>query len=416
MDMRKIIWVMLLLLAGADVGIRAQTAPSDLAGTIAYLGDDYNVYTFTPALDQISVLTRDASRRRHYLYPTWAKDGRLAYFCCEVQRSASLEVYITDDPTISGELVYMADDEIFTYAAWSPASTDLAVLIGRVRGPGFKVELLHQADGVTTHEMVGTGAPYYFSWSPDGARMLWHRNNQRIDIFDVGQNASVSTLNIIPGNFAVPAWSPLDDRLLLGQLNTERMTTDLVIYDQGESTPLATGINGLIAFNWSPDGQYVAYRVINRSGYGKVVVLDAASGQEIASSSSDTVIAFFWSPDSQSIAFITPARRSARNFDASYAPQLQQREIELTWSLLDLNAGNSRRLVNFNPTNEMLYVLTYFDQFAQSHRFWSPDSRALVYGEIASTGEPTISILDITDNRVVPFSVGQGVLGIWSYQ
>ncbi|MBC8170118.1 MAG: hypothetical protein H7X77_00530, partial [Anaerolineae bacterium] len=124
----------------------------------------------------------------------------------------------------------------------------------------------------------------------------------------------------------------------------------------------------------------------------------------------------FWSPDSQSIAFITPARRSAGTFDASYTPRLQQPELELTWSLLDLSDGSSQRLASFNPTNEMIYVITYFDQFAQSHRLWSPDSRALVYGEVTAEGDLIISILDIAADRVVPYSIGQGVLGIWSYQ
>ncbi len=140
------------------------------------------------------------------------------------------------------------------------------------------------------------------------------------------------------------------------------------------------------------------------------------------------MIAFFWSPDSQSLAYVSPVRvREAGTFDASYHPAdlnrpVQQGEFRLRWSVLNTDSGSSTVLSLFAPTDPLLYLLTYFDQFAQSHRLWSPDSRYLVYAERNNSGNGgqspgggTVSILDTTAPDAVPFTVADGVLGIWSF-
>ncbi len=66
---------------------------------------------------------------------------------------------------------------------------------------------------------VGTGAPFYYSWSPDGQRMVWQRNNRQIDIFDVNANEISRTFDQLPAEFFAPAWSPVDDRVLFGVAN-----------------------------------------------------------------------------------------------------------------------------------------------------------------------------------------------------
>ncbi|HEX2622947.1 MAG TPA: hypothetical protein VHL11_22460 [Phototrophicaceae bacterium] len=427
---QAVCWITLLLLTSAT-GIQAQSdtpALPQISGTLAYIGNDYNVYTFTPASSQNSVqLTTDAAPSHRYIYPTWSDDNRLAYFCCDIQTSSTpvVEIYVSDTPDQSGTLIYNESEEIMTYAYWSPEACvdqpdcrDLAVLIGRATVAGFKVEIFHNTAGDTSavaHDQVGTGSPFYFSWSPNGSQMLWQRNNRRMDVFSLADMSS-RQLNQIPGGFAAPMWSPVDDRLLFGQLNTENLTTDLVVSEDDEITPLVERIGGLVAFNWSPDGKYIAYRILNRQGYGNLIVIDAKTGAEIATSSVDNVVSFFWSPDSQSIAYVTPDIRRSGTFDASYSPQQQNDRLELIWSVLSLTNGTSQRFSVFSPTPEMVYILTYFDQFAQSHRLWSSDSHALVYGEVTLEGEPSVSILDIAGHNAVPFSVASGVLGIWSYQ
>jgi TolB protein len=62
----------------------------------------------------------------------------------------------------------------------------------------------------------------------------------------------------------------------------------------------------------------------------------------------------------------------------------------------------------------MIYVLSFFDQFAQSHRIWSPDSAYLVYSEITGEDETVLSVLDIRRPDSTPIIVADGVIGFWS--
>jgi hypothetical protein len=64
----------------------------------------------------------------------------------------------------------------------------------------------------------------------------------------------------------------------------------------------------------------------------------------------------------------------------------------------------------------MFYLLAFFDQFSQSHRIWSPDSRYIVYSETADGGESLVKILDTLAEPFVPFTVAEGEFGTWSYQ
>jgi TolB protein len=418
--MKKLMIVCMLLVAIFGF---ASSQPQDIppfTGAIAYIGGDSNVYTAKVEQGEVltSQLTNDATIRRHYQFPTWSTDGRLAYFCCDPRFSGRslVEVYITEDSSLAGKNVYQQQDEVFTYANWSPQNCDqgencryLAVLLGGNR-EGFKVELIRESGSWT----AGTGSPFYFSWSPDGEEMLWQRNNQRVDVFSVLDNEISIELESPPGLFPAPMWSPVDDRLLIGVLNREEFSTRLVTIEGEGETTLVEDIQGVVAFNWSPDGEYIAYRVLNQQGYSALSVINAKTGEQVGSSEGENVIAFFWSPDSSKVAYVIPDLRAADTFDTSLQP-VQQNTVELAWIVLDVVTGDIQRYSNFTPTSDMVYLFSYFDQFAQSHHLWSPDSRFLVYGENLN-GESVISILDTGDANTVPFSLAEGVIGIWSYQ
>jgi TolB protein len=420
------------MIVAAGGGVIAQDELTSFIGQIAYIGDDYNVYTYNGQTQQTEQLTDDAAPRRHYEYPVWSTDGRLAYFCCNLNaaREPIMEVYVSPEGSTEGDLSYEGENEVFTYASWSPANCKtgencryLAVLISRLNAPGFKLELLETEVDDAESRTIGTGAPYYSSWSPDGTEMIWQRNNRQLNRYDIERD-NIFTLDQAPGFFSAPMWSPVDDRILIGELTRDGLTTDLVIIEGTKSTALVEDVEGIVAFNWSPDGQAVAYRTIQRNGYQEVVVIDATSGAEITRSAMANVVAFFWSPDSEKIAYVSIVRDDGSSsaslpnirVEAIFAQQ-DPLDIRLGWSVMNVAAGDERDYSVFIPTDEMLYLLTYFDQFAQSHQLWSPDSAALVYTELkAETLQPTISILDISGQNPVPFSLADGVFAVWSYQ
>lgn len=431
--MRKIRWFLLflVLVTSSATAILAQDGNSDTteaSGLIAYIGADYNVYTFNPIDNTRVKLTSDAGESKYYQWPTWANDGRLAYFSVQGTEEGDFitEVYVSEDGKDIGKLIYTGTNEAFNYAYWSPRNCDLeencrdiAVLLSSEEAQGLFVELIRDIEEPTS-QMLGVGGPFYYSWSPNGDRMLWQRNNQRLDIYDVNEDKIIDTLSQTPGRFQAPLWSPVDDRLLFGVLSEDRQSTDLVIVANGESQALVSNLEGVVSFAWSPNGNNVAYRLIEEDRLGPIFIVDAVTGETLVRSNVSGVIAFFWSPNSDYIAYLTlaasPGSFNASIMTDSHLMARMQTLPGLAWTVMDIVDGNTHRYGSFLPTRDMVYMLRYFDQFAQSHRVWSPDSRHLVYSEITPDNRSIISLLDTTQANTVPFSIGEGRIGVWSFE
>ncbi len=428
---RPLTWIVIvLLLLAVDFGRAGADDESllNIPGRIAYIGTDFNVYSIDLRAGHTFQLTDDATPVRRYQWPTWADNDKLAYFCCDPLHSARLsaEVYISPDGETSGEEVYRSANQIFTYAAWSPQDCtqeagcrDLAVLLSELGVSTFSVELIRSLANETENRTVGQGAPFYYSWSPDGNRMLWHRDNDRLDMYSVAGD-ELDPIAETPGRFPTPAWSPVDDRLLLA-LADEDGLTDLAVYANGEARVLVPDLAGVVSFTWSPDGNYVAYRLFRDSRVGPLFVVDAVTGEEIMRTLDESVIAFFWSPDSSKIAYLSLATpRGSFNVSSQleFPVRLPAQEVQgLAWSIVDMeHGGQVRTYGTFLPTTELAYLLNFFDQFAQSHSIWSPDSAHIVYSQTNADQQQVISVLDMTRPDTVPFNIAEGIIGIWSYR
>jgi TolB protein len=427
MDKKWVSSIIVVLLCALSLAAVAQDDEQvDVPGQIAYIGTDFNVYRLDPRDNRHTQLTEDAGAERRYQWPTWATDGRLAYFSTFIDDSSIfMGVYVSADADDLGEEVYRGEQEAFNYAYWSPQNCstsetcrDLAILVSS-QTKGMFVELVRDGDAPTNLTAGIGGPPFYYSWSPDGTRMLWQRDNQRLDVYDAASDSVVDTLPQTPGIIFAPAWSPVDDRLLFGALNTEEQATDLIVVGHDEVVTLAEGLTGLVSYGWSPDGNYVAYRTVQEAGYGTLFVVNALTGEVVSRSPVEGVIAFFWSPDSQQVAYVTLATAPGA-FSAGeprtpgLAAPIAQEPIGIAWSVLKVNDDSAYRYGAFIPTEEMIYILRYFDQFAQSHRVWSPDSTHLLYSEVIDS-DPMINLLDVTREDSVPFSVAEGRIGIWSF-
>jgi TolB protein len=424
--MKKILLALLLSITfSAFVGVSAAQDDTLLTGKIAFIGNDFNVYTYTTADEITTALTADAAISRSeflsYRWPTWSTDGRLAFFAIEDSNEIAFTTtaFVSADGIEPPAEVYRGEGNMFNYAAWSPQncpqSTDcraLSVLMNNIRGGGLFVELIYDQTSLPT-ETIGRGGPFYYSWSPDGSQMLWQRNNARLDIYTVEQREIDRELTTVPGFFQAPAWSPVSELWLVGKRAADNKTELVVVSGESERT-LVDDLDGTVAFSWSPDGSQIAY--VDRQG--PMNVINALTGESVSQTVTGGVLSFFWSPDSQKIAFITlstPPGSSVTQNGVLAAPNPQeQRQLAVAWSVLDLATGDVNRYEGFIPTAEMVYFFTYFDQFAQSHRVWSPDSRYLVYSDLLEDNAALIRVQD-TQSVLPPFTIGEGVLGIWSH-
>ncbi len=245
--------------------------------------------------------------------------------------------------------------------------------------------------------------------------MLWHtggatRYNDKARLAQYSLHSDeVTKVDLEPGLFIAPAWSPTGDQWLA----VTEVSSDDALHRLSSDSPeliletLQQAEDKHIVFSWSPDGGRVAYSVLRRSGgliFGPIHIYDLDSGQsqQVTADSFD-ISGFFWSPDGTRLAYLS---------------RLPLREaVWMQWRVINPNTGEDRGYAAFNPTYQMRYVVSSFNQYAQSHRIWSPDGRYLVYADQDDQRVERIWIVDtFADRDADPLFVAEGTMGFWSWQ
>lgn len=428
-----LLFAFLLILPVRAIGEKS----SQLTGRLAIIGDDYNVYAYNLPSSTLNPITNDASALRHYQWPTWSTDGRLAFFCCDnrVNMQRDAEVFVSSDGIQPAVNVFTEPNTSIIYAYWSPQNCedgvdcrDLALLVSDFARGDLGIRVLRNRPAESNLQGSEYGSPFYYHWNFAGTQMIFHRNNRDVTIYDV-ESASMTDAEAIvsSGLYQTPAWSPVDDRQVFGVRNADGRSTDLVVVDGSTTRTLLQAVQGFLSFAWSPDGKYIAYRVIAGNGSSPIHVVDMNTLEIVAVNSVGDIYAFFWSPDSQKIAYVTAQVGSDRSASIEqtatlakrYAAQNQQSAPQFLWNVYDVMGGVDTVITDFVPTYEMGYLLTYFDQFAPSHRIWSPDSQALVYSSVAQSAEgetkPGIFVAKV-DSPGESLLISDGVFAVWSFE
>jgi TolB protein len=401
-----------LFLAGCTAGDAATVAqrllarqpaaqgvpPTSPDNQLLIQGTDGNLYIGTPDGTARFALTSDASLSRAYAQPTWSADGsRIAWSRLDRRGSALMTSSFDGSQQSEVRVPFLP-----FYINWSPTGNRLAYLSNWqvVDEPSIALRIVaveEEANRVTT---VASGQPFYFAWSPDGEQMITHIGNERVELQAV--DGTPTSLVISGGAFPTPQWAPDGQRLLYAV--ADDTVQSLVITDL-EGTPLQelTTYEGRITFLQSPDGQRVAYVLTdaetdaNTLGPLYVVNADTLRTTEITDR---PVVAFFWSPDATKLAYLTLERVNAR--------------LGMRWNVWD---GDRRTAyAAFLPTNTFLRdYLPFFDQYAQSHRIWAPDSSAFVFAGTLANGEAGIWVQRLGGDEA-PEKAGTGLFASWSPQ
>lgn len=400
--------------------------PGSPSGYLAYIASDGNIYVTTPDLGEPLALTDDATAPPEgsgLSYPrvSWSPDGKLAY--ASVIRSgnhARARLYVKADLESAPKLVGVSEDHFVIYIHWAPTPcpdrdecSRLAYLIEEPDGIGLR--FVQTTPEGTTNQLLGLGWPFYFSWSPDSQEMIWHtggasrfNEDARIAHFRL-EDGEASKLDVQPGLFIAPAWSPSGGEWLVVNAEDGRDVLQILSRSHAGTTSrsLQEAQDKHFVFSWSPDGTKVAYTVLQRSGgliFGPIQVYDVVSGKsEQVTASSFDISGFFWSPDSSRIAYLS---------------RLPLREaVWMQWRVVDVRTLEDRGYAAFNPTYQMRYVISSFNQYAQSHRLWSPDGRYLVYADQDDARVERVWIVDtLAERGADPILVDEGTMGFWSWK
>ena len=400
-------------------------------GLIAYLGPDGNVYAFDPDAPEPFPITTDAQPEfgseagiTLYRAPTWSPDGRrLAFVTIRAGTESDGAALLVSEPGSANPAdlreIFSSETQTPFYLYWAPDSASLTFL-GSSPNSANLAMLQAFPDGAEAR-LLDTGQPYYWNWSPDGAQILVHEGgarpanpDARLSLLDPNAGETV-LLGSAPGGFQAPAWAP-DGETFLAVVGTDGTADELVRFNRdGTRLDALREVDGLTAFNWSPDGARIAFHSTTQATapFGPLLVLAAGTGEIEWSSLDRFAIAYFWSPDGKRLAYFHLEEDAG--FDALARPVRQEGEPQLSLSVLEVETGQVRRLAQFVPTAGFLEIVPFFDQYHHSLTIWSPDSAQLVFTGVDEDGIDIIWLVP-ADGAEPPRRMFEGSLAIWSWR
>lgn len=361
----------------------------------------------------------------HFQFPAWSPDGRL--IAAPGNDGADSGVWVLRDAANpEPAAVYRSQDRAPFYLYWSPDSRWLSFLANDA--PGIALWLA-EPDGASAARKLESGQPFYWNWAEEGDSMLIHTGgrapNGLITFIDT-QGESLTGEMAPPGPFQAPGISP-SGRYIAFAENGAAGASAIVIKDMmQDGVRQSAQHQGFAALSWSPASEQLAFispPVLAPHFFGPLRLLDAADGR-LRTLSSRTVVAFFWSPDGKTIAFLSPAGDGDDSGARAPGPAQTDGLLLDLW-LIDVASdpaalypappSGERRLASFQPGQLFTaQFLPFFDQYALSHRLWSPASDALVLPVQEADGSERVYVFPIDGSP--PYGVTEGMMGFWSWQ
>lgn len=423
-------------------GADAQVAGSpEILGRIAFINGNGRLGTVLPNGDELRLLAQPG---RFYQFPAWSPTNELlAAIGSDFEESG---VYVTTGPNSEDLREVYADQELSPiYLYWSPTGEEVSFIA--LNPDGLALHLA-PADGSSDSQVITTApGSFFWDWLPDAERVLIHTgfraqegDDTRTAFVPVGGDGSVSEVEE-DGFFQAPVVSADGRHYALGD-TVPGGGQWLKVWNIDEEQPRrAIPHQGAISMGWSPTRNVLAYTSPVRPArtfYGPLNLLDVETGA-IEVLVPQRVVAFFWSPDGRFIAYLTvsqhvepeeegpgldetspeaslpPGKRPQAAIRRARVLNLQEQRLLLDLHVADVESGQSRLLYTFEPTDIFVnQFLPFSDQYALSHRLWSPDSKAIVMASSDAAGREQIVVVPL--DRSQPTPVAEGNIAFWSHQ
>ena len=384
--------------------------PVDL---IAYVGHDANIYTINPDGTGRARITEEEGL---YTWPTWSPDSSNLVFSGITgitPESSNVGLFSLVKELGQVKQIYVNQrrargfiaDTAPHYPIWSPDSQRVAFISQTVSG--LSLFLDNPGDDEYPTPVVG-GGPMYLSWSPDSRYILLHVRLEHL-LLDTHNVGGPEDLSISSPSYRAPAWSPQGDRIIFAGENDVSDQTLFLADPRGENRVRLMDVPGNVAFLWSPKGDHIA--VARTTAFGEPLYdglqLISVDSLETRYLTNDKLFAYFWSPDGNKIAYIT----------------ITEELGVFRWKVVDIDEATERTLVDFEPSDGLFILFSFFDQYAYSHQLWSPDSRSLVFAGLLQGGPDLVSmgmqpndkiyVMEV-EGPVSPRAIADGILAFWS--
>lgn len=418
----------------AKITTEKKNLPRPIAGRIAYVGEGGNLYfcgaecakpvcfTCASKAEQamndaiapigLSAGPQTAPAAASYDLPTFSPGGTaIAYSSAQRSRggySFGVNVYdFSRRPPI--RIFQSSEHPIYFY--WMPDGQRIFFLAENENTLDLILAEVRENRPV---RMLLNGVPIFFAWNPSFNDLAFHYAPPE----DTGRTEQSGLMEIKPASQKVikiltqgaipyrsPIWSP-DGSHLAYVIDNQRGGFVLTVANSDGSAPkpmvgLAPGTTALV---WSPDSRSIAFSTLKQEGkmsYDGINLLELASGN-VTPVASDPAVAYSFSPDGKWLAYIGTS------------------ETANTWNVVAPSGGKPRKLCDFVASSAQSAVYRVFDQYALSHRIWSPDSRAIVFaGGILKQGQappanasPSVWVLPVDGGA--PHSIADGSVAFWS--
>lgn len=379
--------------------------------------------TAAPDGSDLRVLTPDGPS---YQFPAWSPDAsRVAATGGDDERG--LVVVVADRLGATPTTLYESALRPPFYLYWSPDGRQVSFLANEPTGgprPGIALHLA-PADGSADSRVVQTGQPFYWQWTADSSRLLIHvggaGRDARLGFLDLSNGTAQANLTT-PGFFQAPGISPSGRWLSFAE--AADAGSQVVALRLADGQRHTVPHRGLAAMSWSPTADLLAFISPAADGpffFGPLRLLDVETGA-VDTLTNETVLAFFWSPDGRTIAYLTrnddsprPQANASSVLVGNGRPQGHP-AVLLRLALVDVASGARQTLATFQPTAVFLtQFIPFFDQYALSHRLWSPASDALVLPMVDEGGQEGIYVVSAAGETAGERRfVAPGSMAFWS--
>ncbi len=383
-------------------------------GLIAMLGNDGDLLILEPTGTQVAELTDHDDRR--VAQPTWSPDAQwIAWTELPTVDSPNPRLAINTPDADRGAAIDTPFPSFFN--SWNPEATRIAML-----GPsatGVDLSLVGVDDGALSADeiAVDSGAGYFFDWvGPDALYTHVGPNLGTLTLGEAGPggaNASRGDDEPIGLGFSAPdalsdgtaivvdttSGSPVLQRRSFDGSTTTALanltSTAFIVVDPTETFVAVQVLGDLMA---APPTTVTAFRQPTDPDLptmgGGVWVYELSSGEAFQVSDEERR-GMFWDPSGTRLLMLAPDGELAR------------------WQVWSID-GSSRytKLAEMSPMLLRDY-LPFYDQFAKSVTFWSPDGSSFVYSALADDGFFTIFIHNASKNGVST-EVAKGPIAVWS--
>lgn len=373
--------------------------PASSENRLVVLGSDGNIYTMHPDGSDRRWVTNDASARRQYTQPTWSPNSERIVYSALERHGENMTMSLVTSRFDGAEKRDLELPFAPFYYHWSPDGQRLVYLSSWLdeNRPSMALRLVEFSSGQAEDATLAQGQPFYFSWSPSGEQLLTHVGNESVAIQSIDGEAEM--LSMTSTGFPAPQWLA-DGETLVYAVDQDGINQLILADLAGNALREITAYTDGISFTVSPTNERLAYTVSDTNtgsaAVGELYVVNINTGrtQEL---SSDPVVAFFWSPDGNKLAYQV-VERSAGG-------------IGLRWHVWD--GTEITEYGSFLPSQRFFQrYLMFFDQYAQSMSIWAPDSSAFVYAGTTRTGQRGIWVQYLGEPR--PTRVARGIFAAWS--